>query len=129
MGAEWSVLNHIPSHRCPPYIASVGPEPGDEPTVFFVAGDHHSETLPRNTCSYSMIRPGTLALDAERAFRVSPRRENFDWLGGRLEIRETGSAAIRVEVCCLIRLSVTSGCSSITTAAPGSPAESSVRGY
>ena len=49
LGATWSVLNCIPPHLDPPYMVSVGPDQSDEPVTFYVAGDHHSETLRRNT--------------------------------------------------------------------------------
>jgi hypothetical protein len=52
VGADWSVLNHVPMNLDPPYMVSVGDDQGKEPDVFYVAGDHHSETLRRNT-----IRP------------------------------------------------------------------------
>jgi hypothetical protein len=52
VGADWSVLNYIPAHRNPPYFVSVGQEQADDPVAFHVAGDHHTETLRRNT-----IRP------------------------------------------------------------------------
>ena len=51
VGAGWSVLNHIPPDLDPPYRVSVGREDGDEPMAFYVAGNHHSETLRRNTIS------------------------------------------------------------------------------
>jgi hypothetical protein len=52
LGAEWSVLNHVPADLDPPYMVSVGDDQSEEPVVFYVAGDHYSETLRRNT-----IRP------------------------------------------------------------------------
>jgi Immunity protein Imm1 len=52
VGADWSVLNHIPADLDPPYMVSVGDDQSEEPVVFYVAGDHNSETLRRNT-----IRP------------------------------------------------------------------------
>ena len=53
VGADWSVLNHVPAHLDPPYMVSVGEDQSNEPVVFYVAGDHYSETLRRNT-----ITPG-----------------------------------------------------------------------
>jgi hypothetical protein len=52
VGAHWSVVNHVPADLYPPYMISVGDDQSMEPVVFYVAGDHHSETLRRNT-----IRP------------------------------------------------------------------------
>ena len=52
VGADWSVLNHVPADLDPPYKVSVGDDQSSEPVVFYVAGDHFSETLRRNT-----IRP------------------------------------------------------------------------
>jgi hypothetical protein len=52
VGADWSVLNHVPADVDPPYLVSVGDDQNEEPVVFYVAGDHYSETLRRNT-----IRP------------------------------------------------------------------------
>jgi hypothetical protein len=52
VGADWSVLNHVPANVDPPYMVSVGDDQSEEPVVFYVAGDHYSETLRRNT-----IRP------------------------------------------------------------------------
>lgn len=56
VGADWSVLNHVPAHRDPPYMVSVGTEQGTEPVVFYVAGDHYSETLQRNTITPEAAR-------------------------------------------------------------------------
>jgi hypothetical protein len=53
VGADWSVLKHVPAHLDPPYMVSVGEDQSNEPVVFYVAGDHYSETLRRNT-----ITPG-----------------------------------------------------------------------
>jgi Immunity protein Imm1 len=52
VGADWSVLNHVPADLDPPYKVSVGDDQSGEPVVFYVAGDHYSETQRRNT-----IRP------------------------------------------------------------------------
>lgn len=56
VGSEWSVLNHVPADRNPPYMVSVGPDQSDDPVTFFVAGDHHSETLRRNTIGQDEAR-------------------------------------------------------------------------
>ena len=53
VGADWSVLNHVPATLDPPYRVSVGDDQSNEPVAFYVAGDHYSETLRRNT-----IEPG-----------------------------------------------------------------------
>jgi Immunity protein Imm1 len=52
VGADWSVLNHVPADLDPPYKVSVGDDQSGEPVVFYAAGDHYSETQRRNT-----IRP------------------------------------------------------------------------
>jgi hypothetical protein len=52
VGANWSVLNHVPANLDPPYMVSVGDDQSNERVVFYVAGDHYSEALRRNT-----IRP------------------------------------------------------------------------
>jgi Immunity protein Imm1 len=52
VGADWSVLNHVPANLDPPYMVSVGDDQSNERVVFYVAGDHSSEALRRNT-----IRP------------------------------------------------------------------------
>jgi hypothetical protein len=49
VGDDRSVLNHVPADLDPPYMVSVGGEGGEEPFVFYVAGDHYSEALRRNT--------------------------------------------------------------------------------
>lgn len=56
VGAERSVLNHVPADNDPPYSMSVGDQDGEEPWVFYVAGDRHSETLRRNTISSDAAR-------------------------------------------------------------------------
>jgi len=56
LGADWSVLNHVPAHLDPPYLVSVGEDPSKEPVAFYVAGDHYSETLRRNTISSDAAR-------------------------------------------------------------------------
>ena len=56
VGADWSVLNHIPAHRNPPYMVSLGHEQSDDPVAFYVAGDHHSEALRRNTVTPQAAR-------------------------------------------------------------------------
>ena len=56
LGADWSVVNHVPSHLNPPYMVTVGADQGDEPVAFYVAGDHLSETLRRNTISPNAAR-------------------------------------------------------------------------
>jgi hypothetical protein len=62
VGADRSVLNHIPSHRDPPYMVSVGNEDADAAFVFYVAGDHYSEIPWRNTI------PSDAAREAVRHF-------------------------------------------------------------
>jgi hypothetical protein len=62
VGSERSALNHTPSHRDPPYMVSVGTENRDDPFIFYVAGDHYSEALWRNTI------PPDVARDAVRHF-------------------------------------------------------------
>ena len=56
LGADWSVLNHVPPHLNPPYSVTVGEDPSSEPVAFYVAGDHYSETLRRNTISADAAR-------------------------------------------------------------------------
>ena len=56
MGADRSVLNHIPADSNPPYLASVGGHEGENPFVFYVAGDHYSECLRRNTIPVEAAR-------------------------------------------------------------------------
>ena len=56
LGADWSVLNHVPSHLNPPYLVTVGEDPSNEPVAFYVAGDDYSETLRRNTISADAAR-------------------------------------------------------------------------
>ncbi len=56
VGAEWSVLNHVPQDRNPPYMTSVGQDRSDDLLVFYVAGDHYSETLRRNAISPEAAR-------------------------------------------------------------------------
>jgi hypothetical protein len=56
VGCEWSVLNHVPPELKPPYLVSVGQEESDDPVAFYVAGDHHSEALRRNTISPEAAR-------------------------------------------------------------------------
>jgi hypothetical protein len=56
VGDDRSVLNHIPADLEPPYMVSVGGERGEEPFVFYVAGDHYSETLRRNTIAPETAR-------------------------------------------------------------------------
>ncbi len=67
VGADWSVLNHIPSDLEPPYLVSLGREQSDDLVVFYVAGDHYSETRRRN-----IISPGRRPSPAVRR-RVSWR--------------------------------------------------------
>ena len=55
VGSEWSVLNHVPP-KLKPYLVSVGQEESDDPVAFYVAGDHHSEALRRNTISPAAAR-------------------------------------------------------------------------
>jgi immunity protein Imm1 of predicted polymorphic toxin system len=56
VGADWSVLNHVPAHLDPPYMVGVGEDHSNEPVVFYVAGDHYSETLRRNTITPEAAR-------------------------------------------------------------------------
>jgi Immunity protein Imm1 len=56
VGADWSVLSHVPAHLNPPYMISVGREQSDDPVAFYVAGDHHSEALRRNTIKAEAAR-------------------------------------------------------------------------
>ena len=54
VGSGWSVLSHVPPQ--PLYLVSVGQEESDDPVTFYVAGDHHSEALRRNTISHEAAR-------------------------------------------------------------------------
>jgi|SRR5215216_4934843 len=56
LGADWSLLNHVPSNLKPPYMCCVGSIDSEEPMVFYVAGDHYSETLRRNAISREAAR-------------------------------------------------------------------------
>lgn len=56
VGGARSVLNHIPADNNPPYMVSVGGVGGHQPFVFYVAGDHYSETLRRNTIAPKAAR-------------------------------------------------------------------------
>jgi hypothetical protein len=56
VGAEWSLLSHIPPHLDPPYMVSVGHDSSEDPVVFYVSGDHYSEALRRNTISPETAR-------------------------------------------------------------------------
>jgi hypothetical protein len=56
VGDDRSVLNHVPDNLDPPYMVSVGSQDSDEPFVFYVAGDHYSEALRRNTISPAAAR-------------------------------------------------------------------------
>ncbi len=56
VGAEWSVLNHVPPDRNPPYTVSVGSDQTDDVVTFYVAGDHHSEVSRRNAISRDVAR-------------------------------------------------------------------------
>lgn len=56
VGCEWSMLNHVPADRKPPYMVSIGRDPSDDPLTFYVEGDHHTETLRRNTISRDEAR-------------------------------------------------------------------------
>jgi hypothetical protein len=56
LGDDRSVLNHIPADSDPPYMVSVGAEAGEDPFVFYVAGDHYSESLRRNTIPLEAAR-------------------------------------------------------------------------
>ena len=72
--ADWSVLNQVPTDRDPPYMVSVGPDEGDEPLAFYVAGDHHTETSRRNAISREAARA------AMRHFvRTGELSPNLDW--------------------------------------------------
>jgi hypothetical protein len=74
VGAEWSVLNHIPPDLDPPYRVSVGREDGDEPLAFYVAGDHHSEVLRRNT-----ISPGDARAAMRHFVETGELSAQIDW--------------------------------------------------
>jgi hypothetical protein len=56
VGDDRSVLNHVPADLDPPYMVSVGDEGGEEPFAFYVAGDHYSEALRRNTIPPDVAR-------------------------------------------------------------------------
>ncbi len=56
VGADWSVLNHIPPDLNPPYLVNLGREQSDDPVVFYVASDHYSETRRRNIISPEAAR-------------------------------------------------------------------------
>jgi hypothetical protein len=74
VGAVRSVLNHIPSHRNPPYMVSLGNEDAEQPFVFHVSGDHYSEALWRNTI------PLDAARDAVRHFvKTGELARELEW--------------------------------------------------
>lgn len=74
VGAERSVLNHIPDDSNPPYLTSVGDEDEDQPFTFYVAGDHHSEAHWRHTVRTDVARA------AARTFVLSGRLdERIPW--------------------------------------------------
>ena len=56
VGADWSVLNHVPPDLEPPYAVSVGSDRREEPVTFYVAGDHHSEASRRHTIGVEAAR-------------------------------------------------------------------------
>jgi hypothetical protein len=56
VGGDRSLLNHIPADSDPPYLVSVGGQGGEDPFVFYVAGDHYSESLCRNTIPMELAR-------------------------------------------------------------------------
>lgn len=56
VGADWSVLNHIPADLDPPYLVSVGDDDRDELLDFYISDDHHSQTLRRNTVPVDAAR-------------------------------------------------------------------------
>jgi hypothetical protein len=56
LGADWRVLNHVPPDLNPPYRVTVGNDPSYEPVAFYVARDHYSETLRRNTIGADVAR-------------------------------------------------------------------------
>jgi hypothetical protein len=56
VGTGWSGLSYVPADLDPPYMVSVGDDLSEEPVVFFVAGDHSSETLRRNTIGSQAAR-------------------------------------------------------------------------
>ena len=56
VGAGWSVLNHVPADLDPPYMVTVASDQSDEPVAFYVAGNHYSETLRRNTITPEAAR-------------------------------------------------------------------------
>lgn len=70
VGHDRSVLNHIPEHLDPPYLASRGEEDDDRPFTFYVAGDHHSEA------AWSQTIPADVAREAARVFLLTGRRHD-----------------------------------------------------
>ncbi len=56
VGSDWSFLHHVPPDLKPPYTVSVGPDQDEAPVVCYVAGDHYTETLRRNTVSPEAAR-------------------------------------------------------------------------
>lgn len=60
VGDERSVVGHTPAHLNPPYMISRGDDESAGVFTFYVAGDHHSEALNRNTVPASSARDAAL---------------------------------------------------------------------
>jgi hypothetical protein len=75
VGADWSVLNHVPADLHPPYMVSVGDDQSNEPVVFYVAADHYSETLRRNT-----IRPEAARAAMRHFVATGQLSPNVTWV-------------------------------------------------
>lgn len=56
VGADRSFLHHVPADQQPPYMVSAGGEGAAVTFVFYVAGDHWTETLRRNTVEPTIAR-------------------------------------------------------------------------
>jgi hypothetical protein len=69
VGTDWSVLNYVSVDLDPPYMVSVGDDLSEEPVVFFVAGDHYSETLRRNTFGSQAARAALRLFVAAGSYR------------------------------------------------------------
>jgi hypothetical protein len=74
VGADWSVLHYVPANLDPPYMVSVGDDQSEEPVVFYVAGDHHSETLRRN-----MITPDAARAAMRHFVATGALSPNVEW--------------------------------------------------
>jgi hypothetical protein len=74
VGADRSVLNHVPADANPPYMSTIGDQDEDRPFTFYVAGDHHSEVHWRHTV------PLAAAREAARHFLLTGRLdERLRW--------------------------------------------------